>query len=164
MLDPAQAPLVQPGSAAPAGPSAFQLTDAILNLWGAVSVQATYWHVYLAVVLAFLAFLVNNWSKPKHKVAVAGLAVGMIVFFAASCYEICLLQDRANHWRLAIHQYVGAHRDKVPPEFVAIYSAQPQVPPTWAVAALHLTADFGLLGLLAYNYRRVRVQPEVPAL
>ena len=140
--------------------SPFKLTDAILSLWGAVSVQATYWHVYLAVILAFLAFMMNNWSKPKHSVAVAGLAAGMVFFFAASCYQIYVLQDRANQWRVAIYQYVGSHKGSIQPEFLAIYSIEPSVPPAWAVAALHLLVDIALLALLAYNYRRFKSPAE----
>ena len=160
MLDPIQARLVQLGAAMPVDSSPFGLTDAILSLWGAVSVQATYWHVYLAVILAFLAFMVNNWSKPKHLVAVAGLAAGMVVFFAASCYQISVLQDRANQWRLAIYQYVGSHKDRIQPEFLAIYSIEPSVPPAWTVATLHLLVDIALLALLTYNYRRFRSAAE----
>ena len=147
----------------PADASAFRLTDAILSLWGAVSVQATYWHVYLAVVLAFLAFMVNNWSKPKHKTAVGGLALGMIIFFAASCYEIYILQDRANQWRQAIYQYVLAHQEHIEPVFLAVYAIEPSLPPAWGVAALHIVLDLALLALLAYNYWSARAPLGRPA-
>ena len=130
----------------------YKLTDAISNISGLSSLQATYWNMYMGVIFAFLAFLLNNWDKRKHPLPVLFLGVGMLLFFASNCRELTLIQEHANARRHAVHSYVVAHPSEIPTEFLAALGDAPASPAIWAVTTLHIVVDACLLALLAYNY------------
>ena len=130
----------------------YKVTDAISNISSLASLQAMYWNMYMGVIFAFLAFLLNNWDKKKHPLPMLFLGVGMLLFFASNCRELALIQEHVNARRYAVHSYVLAHPSEIPIEFLAALGDAPASPPIWSVTALHVVVDACLLALLAYNY------------
>ncbi len=130
----------------------YKLTDAMSHIFSLSSLQATYWNMYMGVIFAFLAFLLNNWDKKKHPAPLFFLGVGLLLFFASNCRELAVIQGRANARREAVYAYVTAHSGDVPSEFLAFLSERPTPPQVWLVVVLHVVVDLSLLALLAFNY------------
>lgn len=138
----------------------YKFTDAISSAASLASLQATYINIYMGVVLAFLAFMLNNWEKKKSLPAVAFLTAGMSFFFLANAYQLYVNQERANRLRVAIYQMAQDHMSSLPPELQPVFSYAPDLPTGWALVALHAMIDFALLGLLLFNFRLTQHPPS----
>ena len=131
----------------------YKLTDAISSAASLATLQATYINIYMGVVLAFLAFMLNNWDKKKHPAAVAFLTSGMTLFFLANAYQLYVNQERANQLRLAIYRMAQNNMSSIPPELQTVFSYAPSLPSGLVLLALHAVVDVALIGLLWFNYR-----------
>jgi hypothetical protein len=131
----------------------LQLADVITNLSNYSALQSTYWNMYMGVVLAFLALMLESWGKKRPIVTTLFLGIGLSIFFLSNGYEISIQQQRINERQVAIYNYVLKNKDKIPPEFSSLYSEKPTPPPVWSIVALHFVIDFSLIALLIFNDR-----------
>ena len=138
------------------------LTDEISTFFSLASLQATYWNMYMGVVLAFLAFMANNWERQKQIVMTVLLGGGMFVFFTVNGYQVYVLQERANLHRDAIYEHVLKNKNQIATEFSTIYLNKSRVPSALVVLTLHATIDVSLFALLLLNYRRTSRKSVAP--
>lgn len=132
----------------------YKLADILSSLTAVASLQATYWNIYMGTILAILAFLLNNWDKPKHPLAVSFLASGLATFFASNCFQIYALQKRYNQGLAATIEYARKNADQISAEFFSFLVDRPPAPSAFLILALHLVIDSCVIGIVIFNYRR----------
>lgn len=140
----------------------YKLTDALSNLASISALQATYWNMYMGVILAFLTFLLNSWDKKKNRLAVTFLGMGLSIFFVSNLAQIYGLQERYDSGLIASIEYTKAIAKQIPSEFLSFLADRPNMRTAPYLAAVHIAVDLCLIGLLIYNYRHVKASPATP--
>jgi hypothetical protein len=138
----------------------YKLTDALSNMASIASLQASYWNMYMGVLLAFLTFLLNSWDKEKNRLAVTFLAMGLCAFFISNLSQIYGLQERYDTALIASIEFAKANADQIPPEFLGFLVNRPSMRTAPYLALVHVIVDLGLIGLLVFNYRRNKANPQ----
>jgi hypothetical protein len=138
----------------------YKLTDALSSMASISALQASYWNMYMGVLLAFLTFLLNSWEKEKNRLAVTFLGIGLCAFFISNLSQIYGLQERYDAALIASIEFAKANADQIPSEFLGFLVNRPSMRTAPYLALVHVIVDLGLIGLLVFNYRRSKLSPQ----